>query len=76
MLRFRRDNSWSYMWQPFVEDLRTSAPDLLHPGCYVEDQGLEALLGLITASDKQQRASTFRAHQRIMELERQLGSGD
>lgn len=76
VLRFRRDSAWSYMWQPFVEDLRTSAPGLLHPRCHVEDQGLDALLVLITASDKQQRASAFRAHQRIMELEQQLGSGD
>jgi hypothetical protein len=58
----------SYMWQPFVEDLRTSAATLLHARCYTDEHGLEALLGLITASDRRQREYAYRMWARISGL--------
>jgi hypothetical protein len=76
VLGFGQGEARSYMWQPFIEDLRTSSPVLIHPQCYAQDHGLHALLKLITASDGRQWADAFRVHKRIMELEQRLRSSD
>jgi hypothetical protein len=73
---FRRDGAWHDRWAPFVEDLRTDPSRIVHPRCYVADQGLDALLGLIQASDAAQRRSAFSSFEQIMELRRRLPPGD
>jgi hypothetical protein len=56
------------LWQPFLEDLRSSSYRLAHGRCYATEVGLEELLALVTESDRRQRLSAFRDWQRITEL--------
>jgi hypothetical protein len=64
------------LWQPFLEDLRSSAFKLAHAKCFGENDGLEALLAIITESDRQLRLSIAKGQTRIWELERRLDDRD
>jgi hypothetical protein len=45
----------TYWWVPFVEDLRRTSPTLIHWRCYMDQNRADALLALITASDRERR---------------------
>jgi hypothetical protein len=60
------------LWQPFLQDLRSSAFNLAHPKCFGENNGIDSLLALITESDRQQRLSRAKAQTRIWEPEHRL----
>jgi hypothetical protein len=69
VLRFdHADESASLAWQPFVEDLRTSAATLVHPECFAQEHGLRPLLDLITASEREHREDASQMRQRIASL--------
>jgi hypothetical protein len=63
-------------WQPFLEDLRSSAFKLAHAKCFAENSGLDPLLTIITESDRQLRLSLSNGHRRIWELERRIADLD
>ncbi|MCW2667689.1 MAG: hypothetical protein JWN57_2651 [Frankiales bacterium] len=60
--RPRRDPSgpWRDRWVPFVEDLRTAPQRLLHPRCFADDQGVDAMVGLVHAHDSGVREAEYR----------------
>jgi hypothetical protein len=64
------------LWQPFLEDLRSSAFKLAHAKCFAENAGLDSLLKIITDSDRQLRLSVSNGQRRIWELERRLADLD
>ena len=53
------------VWQPFLEDLRSSGFDLARPTCFAKEKGVEALIAIVTASDRKQRASFWRLMGRV-----------
>jgi hypothetical protein len=52
-----RDDSgtWVHSWTPFIEDLRTNPPRLVHPRCFANESDLDALMALVTAHDQRMR---------------------
>jgi hypothetical protein len=46
-------------WIPFVDDLRTSGFRLVHPACFAEERGIEALIGVIHEHDLKVRKETW-----------------
>jgi hypothetical protein len=61
----------STTWVPFVEDLRTSGYRLVHPACFADARGLEALVDAVHEHDRKVRHETWEL---INEVER-LKSG-
>lgn len=60
--RPRRDpfGAWLDRWVPFVEDLRTTPQRLVHPRCFADGQGVDALVGLVHAHDLGVREAEYR----------------
>ena len=48
--------AWAHFWTPFIEDLRGTPSRLVQPGCFVDENGLEALIALVSAHDQRTRA--------------------
>lgn len=46
-------------WIPFIEDLRGTPSRLVHPRCFVDENGLEALLVAVSAHDRRMRQAEF-----------------
>lgn len=55
--------SGSAHWVPFIEDLRGSPDHLVHPRCYAEDSGLDALIEVVHQRDEVVRADEYRRWQ-------------
>ncbi len=54
----RRDSElgeWVSSWTPFIEDLRGTPQRLVHPRCFVEESGFDALVALVTEHDRRIR---------------------
>jgi hypothetical protein len=51
----RSDSDRTHMWIPFVEDLRTSAARLMHPVCFANSVGVEALVAVVHRRDAAER---------------------
>lgn len=49
--------TWVHSWTPFIEDLRGTATRLVHPKCFANDYGFEALIALVTDHDQRTRVS-------------------
>jgi hypothetical protein len=49
--------SWISCWVPFVTDMRSGGQRLIHAECFVDEQGVEALIAIVTASDRSWRES-------------------
>ncbi len=47
--------SWTHSWVPFIEDLRGVPSRLVHPKCFVDEQGFDSLIALITDHDQRMR---------------------
>jgi hypothetical protein len=52
-----RDDSgeWVHRWTPFIEDLRGTPTRLVHPTCFADEHGLDALVALVTEHDQRMR---------------------
>ena len=52
-----RDDSgkWVHSWTHFIEDLRGTPTRLVHPKCFVEERGFDALIELVTDHDQRMR---------------------
>jgi hypothetical protein len=50
----RDGESFSY-WIPWIADLRGSPTRLVHPACFARNQGIEALVAVVTVWTKQRR---------------------
>ena len=52
-----RDGSgeWVHSWTPFIEDLRGTLTRLVHPKCFVDASGVDALIALVTEHDQRMR---------------------
>ena len=53
----RRDDAdaWVHSWAPFIEDLRGTPARLVHPRCFAEERGFDALIALVTEHDQRVR---------------------
>lgn len=52
----RGDSGWVHRWTPFIEDLRGAPARLVHPKCFADECGFNALIGLVTQHDQCVRA--------------------
>lgn len=52
-----RDDSgaWAHAWTPFIEDLRGTPSRLVHPTCFADESGVDALVALVTEHDQRIR---------------------
>ena len=52
-----RDDSgeWAHSWTPFIEDLRGTPTRLVHPKCFADECGFDALITLVTAHEQRLR---------------------
>jgi len=48
-------SDWISYWTPFIEDIRGTPERLVHPTCFVDENGLDALIALVTAHDQRAR---------------------
>jgi hypothetical protein len=48
-------DAWRHTWTPFIEDLRGTPARLVHPACFADENGIEALIALVTAHDQRMR---------------------
>jgi len=57
-----RDESgaWVHSWTPFIEDLRGTPTRLVHPKCFADECGFDALMALVTAHDQRIRLELSR----------------
>lgn len=46
---------WVSCWTPFIEDLRGTPERLVHPRCFADANGFDALIAVITAYDQRGR---------------------
>lgn len=53
--RDQQTDEWVSSWTPFIEDLRGTPTRLVHPACFVNEHGLDALLALVAAHDDRMR---------------------
>lgn len=51
----RADAGWVHSWTPFIEDLRGTPTRLLHPKCFADECGFDALVALVTEHDQRMR---------------------
>jgi hypothetical protein len=51
--------SWVSYWTPFIEDIRGTPQRLVHPKCFAEENGFDALIAVITAYDRRVRATDY-----------------
>ena len=57
MSSYRDDaGEWVHSWTPFIEDLRGAPTRLVHPSCFAEESGFDALIALVTEHDQRIRA--------------------
>jgi hypothetical protein len=55
----RRDGAgWVHSWTPFIEDLRGTPTRLVHPKCFADEGGVDALIALVTEHDQRKRAES------------------
>jgi len=54
--QYGRDGDRTSSWIAFVEDLRTSGFDLIHPRCFATERGIDALVDLVHEHDAANRA--------------------
>ena len=59
-MRDHDTGEWKHWWTPFIDDLRGTPPRLVHPRCFAEEHGVEALVALVTAHDLRMRAELAR----------------
>jgi len=50
-------SDWISYWTPFIEDIRGTPERLVHPRCFADENGLDALIALVTAHDQKVRLS-------------------
>jgi hypothetical protein len=50
-----RSSEWMHSWIPFIEDLRGTPTRLMHPKCFVDNSGFDALVALVTEHDQRTR---------------------
>jgi hypothetical protein len=48
-------DAWVHSWTPFIEDLRGTPSRLVHPACFADEAGLDALVTLVTEHDQRVR---------------------
>lgn len=53
--RDRVSAEWVSLWTPFIEDLRGTPERLVHPRCFADEKGLDALIALVTEHDRRMR---------------------
>jgi hypothetical protein len=53
--RDRTSANWVSSWTPFIEDLRGTPERLVHPRCFADERGLDALIALVTEHDRLMR---------------------
>jgi hypothetical protein len=46
---------WVHSWTPFIEDLRGIPSRLVHPTCFADESGVDALVALVTEHDQRIR---------------------
>lgn len=46
---------WVHSWTPFIEDRRGTPTRLVHPKCFADECGFDALLALVTDHDQRMR---------------------
>jgi hypothetical protein len=51
----RADAGWVHSWTPFIEDLRGTPTRLVHPKCFADECGFDALIALVTEHDQRVR---------------------
>lgn len=58
----RHDDSgnWSHSWTPFIEGLRGTPMRLVHPKCFADELGFDALISVITEHDQRIRLELAR----------------
>jgi hypothetical protein len=49
------DREWKSSWTPFIEDLRGTPERLVHPKCFADESGFDALMTLVTEHDQRMR---------------------
>jgi len=49
-----------HSWTPFIEDLRGTPTRLVHPKCFADECGFDALMALVTAHDQRIRLELSR----------------
>jgi hypothetical protein len=54
------ERGWVSSWVPFIEDLRGSPTRLVHPTCFAEEEGVEALVAVVHAHDEIVRRNDYR----------------
>jgi hypothetical protein len=57
------DTTTESRWVPFVEDLRGTPQRLVHVTCFVDQEGLSALIALLHERDIAERMREFRRWQ-------------
>jgi hypothetical protein len=62
-------SEWESYWVPFIEDLRGTPGRLVHPECFAEERGLDALVSLVTDHDRRMRLEASAA---LVKLKRTL----
>lgn len=53
--RDRDSREWVSYWTPFIEDLRGTPQRLVHPRCFADESGFDALIALVTEHDRRMR---------------------
>lgn len=68
-----RGTSGRDWYEPFVEDLRTSAIELMwHPRCYVQAEGLEKFLDALRKRDAKNRGEIPRLEMEVQRLKNRI----
>jgi hypothetical protein len=53
------ERGWKSFWVPFIEDLRTNPLRLVHPACFADAEGVDALVSLVHANDEKVRRDQY-----------------
>jgi hypothetical protein len=61
------DGPWTSYWTPFIEDLRGTPQRLVHPKCYADENGFDALIAVITTYDRRMRDEEYRRFLRSLQ---------
>jgi hypothetical protein len=54
------NRGWASSWVPFIEDLRGTPTRLVHPTCFTQEQGVDALVAVVHAHDDKIRHELHR----------------
>lgn len=51
---------WRHVWVPFIEDLRSTPARLVHPTCFADESGVNALVAAVSEHDRRVRQQVNR----------------